>query len=1480
MLSSRLSNRPSRGISKFLDTSITNPDNNIFKFTVPANAKSTINKDSMAHLNFKIFANKIIKDVAEKELDENIGEIITIHKSPLNKEVDNNYLEGLKNKYTELYLSDLQPTNDRNATGQLYPRFSEDLFAKNNKMYETYEADIGISPLETQTYDEIWKTLEKRIEGLRACLQNPDIVESPDRLEYYQDEYKKELELFQNLDKNDKLSINEKIGALCGNISWTTGALFPKSENFKLEEFTKFLHKDNGKELKMLMTFLDDKYFIKNDVGMLIDININELMDKINKSNTSINQNELGQRQRQTLFGFSDDLNIFMQFKIFIYQIKEIMPAREGKYNCNRLVNWSIFLNMLYDYCAICKNSKGVDFPARFILPNYDYSLVDSNNPDKGIKIRYAKQLFDLFDSKTKFIGLLIIKNSTKGQRRLAINYIFKNLKRHPDRFDTLLGINPEYFIVNNKMQFVNYGMLLTRPNITFTELRHFASLANREPTPDKPAVHLYSFREYPMDIFLSANILDSTQLERYEMQDLHLEKVSIKDDVNQNFIITRTPISHIPEHANITTSIAGGGSRLNKQLSISLSSLQFSNTNQPNDLYYTTSKLGTFISGIFYNKFMQLTEDINILYHKNPSEYVNKYKLISRILYDYILVDDFELNIFTYSFITHQQSLPKYAPLSPKYYHNLELLQNSGILDKLTYKSNILCVSNLYSTLEFIKYKKFNKKTRAPTIHFILPKPDGNINITNYINNLQSIYDIKPIIYDDVIYNILELPGFETANKNKMDFIMYSVQNINKQLNKEMNMFENHMNTPNILTGLILAIKYLAMGGNFILDFGSCAYKPLADLYLILTQYFENSSLYYPEISNLLKRVGTFGVFLGFKGVPEKEYLHLVSILEDVKKLYPKGSASFNIYNDELRKKYNITKPIDESLPKQYINGFCRGVSSDNSQGEKLYEYIRLFNETRYLKQYIYMSKFMELYALPLKLLQSIKIPAPTQITNAVVYCQKWDIPYWDKFSREPFLSKFGKHILEETYGLHEPIIFHFRTLNKAHFAKMLSLHLHLSSKSSKSSKSLSKKYSGSRSGNSAKLSKLGSISRTLLRPSMFLNESINEKQKNKKKTNKNYNRKLPLLPELEPLTIRIEQTGYLIDSRRDFNQTDPAKQNTKWWEVNKQFRFYKHKDDTEKMHLDQLVRKQLKDDTISQAWLKMYEIITDCNLVPTTRKGTFHSFHIAEAPGTFINALNNYIHTKTQFTTFEWHAQSLHAPGTRIGDQFGLIKRHPQRWDWGATKDGDITKIRNIKYYKQRVASRPHISLMTSDAGLAMKESGYEKVAFASLLAILDILPVGASMVYKILTPIDEPLVLNLLYVAYCNFRQLIFYKPVQNNQSREFYVIGKGYLGTAPDILEVFYNELKDYKEGSTSDLFHDKYPEAFVRQFVAISRQLADNYCYTIERNIYYLDNYEHITPEFSKMARDYYDEKNRDWLDKYKPKRIENEVDRL
>ena len=561
----------------------------------------------------------------------------------------------------------------------------------------------------------------------------------------------------------------------------------------------------------------------------------------------------------------------------------------------------------------------------------------------------------------------------------------------------------------------------------------------------------------------------------------------------------------------------------------------------------------------------------------------------------------------------------------------------------------------------------------------------------------------------------------------------------------------------------------------------------------------------------------------------------------------------------------------INESVIYGIFSGYHGSKDDKNNRKDKLDTYITNFLDSWKLKRMISITK-QQMHNLP----QSTIPPFHNneQRINAILYCQKWNIPYWNKYSSKPFQDKFGQMILAETYGLMEPILYHFKTPFKLHVIPPMKISIPINQRS----RSRITKKSGS----------ISNIFKSIIKSSGKSSGKSRRRTKKLASTNMIMTIKLEteLIPELEYINNRIEQTGYLIDSRRDF--TKPIKnpndkydpQIEKWWLINKQFRYYKHKGDTEKIHLDELVRKTLRDSTISQAWLKMYEIITDCGIVPLNQSGTFHSFHICEAPGTFINALNNYIHTKTRYSHFEWNAQSLHSKYADIGDQFKLIKRHPDRWDWGATGTGDITQVENIKYYKGKTEQRRPIQLMTSDAGLAMKDEGYEKVAFASLLAILDILPVNGTMVYKILTPIDEPLILNLIYVAYCNFKELIFYKPVQNNQSREFYIVGKGYLGTKPDILTRFYDELKHFKPGSERDLFNDKYPMAFVRQFVDISTRLAENYCYTIERNIYYLDNYEKITPEFVKMLKDYYDEKNHDWLDKYKPIRLDNDPDIL
>ena len=914
--------------------------------------------------------------------------------------------------------------------------------------------------------------------------------------------------------------------------------------------------------------------------------------------------------------------------------------------------------------------------------------------------------------------------------------------------------------------------------------------------------------------------------------------------------------------------------------------------TTKNETLLYKTNPL---ISGYEYNTFLDKIENTIEIYNNDKSEYKKLYKKSTNLLYDYLLVSTDESK--TYDKLNSKKNdntknntkilITKYNPISPNYYIYHEIFTKFNLLTKNN--KNVLYFGYYLTPIEYLKFNNY----KFTDITSVVPA-FGKIELKNVINewnkylyNIKKIYNIKTTEYNGNIYT-MPLENISKVNA-KYNIVIYNIYDLGEYVY----MYENFINIPNLFVGSLIGLKYTELNGIFIINLGSVAYKPIADIYLILSKYFKESNLYYPDICNLYNKSGTYGIFKGFKGISKNEYDELIKLLNKIQKLYPDGSNSFNIYTNAIRENFKINKPINNELAKNYkqIIGFLNYKYND-----PIYNEIRLFNENRYIKQSIYMNKLLKYINIPLNQLNKIVQPTEEQIINAILYCKKWDIAYFDKFSNTAFKDKFGKQILHEAYGLHKPIEYNFKTPFKLHIqsaSKSLKLISSINKSITKSIKSRKTKKSKSKNSDSFNIS------------DFFSKLSGSKTRKKTKIHNKKHSRQISskhytefttnLIPELEFSNNRIEQTTKLIDSRRDFDAPEEKMQNLKWFEANKQFRYYKHKDDKEKIHLDVLVRDKLKDNSISQAWLKMYEIITDCNIVSTGRKGTFKSFHICEAPGTFINCLNNYIHTKTKYDNFEWKAQSLcdnnrncggkgGKDGTAFGDDFGLIRRHKDRWNWGADETGDITHINNIQHYAKLVKAMNEtgqsIDLMTSDCGLPMKSTGYEKVAFASFLAILHILPKGGTMVYKILSPIDEPIIYNLIYIAYTNFKDLIFYKPVQNSQSREFYIIGKGYLGTELAILDRFFDVLKNFKEGQEIDLFGDEYPEAFVRQMVQSSTELADNFVYTIERQIYFVDNEEMITPDFIKLLKTYYDEKNKDWIDKYKPMRLENYKDKL
>ena len=285
-----------------------------------------------------------------------------------------------------------------------------------------------------------------------------------------------------------------------------------------------------------------------------------------------------------------------------------------------------------------------------------------------------------------------------------------------------------------------------------------------------------------------------------------------------------------------------------------------------------------------------------------------------------------------------------------------------------------------------------------------------------------------------------------------------------------------------------------------------------------------------------------------------------------------------------------------------------------------------------------------------------------------------------------------------------------------------------------------------------------------------------------------------------------------------------------------------------------------------ISQAWLKMYEIISTFDIIDKKSK-TLKSFHICEAPGNFISAIDYYIKTHTDIKDFEWNAQSLNLKNADIKNTYGLIKKNPKRWDFGKDGSGDITRLHNIEYYKKYCND---VSLITSDCGIKMSfseesKNKFQKLYYSQHLFILLNLPKNGNFVVKCMMPITHNFYISMIYLYYKHFKELIFYKPLQNQYSREFYIIGLKYN----PIDNITRNKLlKFHRNFNFTNTLIDKFPESFMYQLVDKIESLANNYKFHIDRQLYYVDNFKYLSENDIEKIQKYIYDRNIKWVEQF------------
>jgi hypothetical protein len=252
-----------------------------------------------------------------------------------------------------------------------------------------------------------------------------------------------------------------------------------------------------------------------------------------------------------------------------------------------------------------------------------------------------------------------------------------------------------------------------------------------------------------------------------------------------------------------------------------------------------------------------------------------------------------------------------------------------------------------------------------------------------------------------------------------------------------------------------------------------------------------------------------------------------------------------------------------------------------------------------------------------------------------------------------------------------------------------------------------------------------------------------------------------------------------------------------------------------------------QLPAPSISNAFTKLWEVLETFPNIINKEAKTFKVFHICEAPGQMILATKYFTSKKRKnidMKNYDWRSNSLNPYNaenkTKFGrvfsDDYNLIKNNPKKWLWGADNTGDITKVKNIKWFRNYISGQwlnknkdDKLDFICGDGGLSTGNDPFllQKLDLAQAITVVACSSIGGSCCIKHFTPFIRQhkdtynasgFFLGFLYLYYTAFEQVSLFKPYSSNaDSGEFYVVGVNFLGISETQIENLYKVLDGFK-----------------------------------------------------------------------------------
>lgn len=322
-----------------------------------------------------------------------------------------------------------------------------------------------------------------------------------------------------------------------------------------------------------------------------------------------------------------------------------------------------------------------------------------------------------------------------------------------------------------------------------------------------------------------------------------------------------------------------------------------------------------------------------------------------------------------------------------------------------------------------------------------------------------------------------------------------------------------------------------------------------------------------------------------------------------------------------------------------------------------------------------------------------------------------------------------------------------------------------------------------------------------------------------------------------------------------------------------------------------------------VTNAWMKMYEcmslleepILSKLSKNANEDHKSFHSFHIAEAPGNFMVAMNHYLYSHYPNLDWRWLANSyrdLYSSNTYyLTDTYGLIQQHKDRWVFGADGDGDITSSANIRSFAAKVQSEfgtpgkstsilGGLHFITSDVKFVPPDVNYDEEEFQNIpvqmghmLSSLVTLRKGGVCMLKEFSFFEAPKMSHLYLLANC-FQKLYIVKPETSRPANsEVYVFGIGYKKNLTDLqIDVLYDIMQYTRfmtDKSPSIFKKDAIPKVFAERVHKLNQKLVEKQIPALNRNIDLFRQYEHA--HYEEICRDMSSiraNSARDWIKQY------------